>query len=266
MEKSLTVELILVVSIITAASLVRGALGFGEALVAMPLLALIVPTSAAAPLVALCGTLTAVVILSSDWRHVVLRPATLLTGFGLLAVPFGVFLLKWGDERLVKGLLAVVVLGFSGWSLWKPRPFQLHSDRLAPVFGLAAGLLGGAYNTAGPPLVIFGTLRRWSPQQFRATLQTYCLIAGLWVITWHGLTGLITDTVMHQFLVSIPLVILATLTGLRLTTRIPTHRFVRIVYCALIVVGVSLVVSCVSGGGAGTESRAAATSEGVIIP
>ena len=31
----------------------------------------------------------------------------------------------------------------------------------------------------GPPLVIYGALRRWSPQHFRATLQGYFLPASL---------------------------------------------------------------------------------------
>ena len=142
----------------------------------------------------------------------------------------------------------------------------LRNDRLAPAFGLAAGLLGGAYNTAGPPLVIFGTLRRWPPQQFRATLQTYCLVAGVWVITWHSLTGLITNVIIHRFFISIPLVVISTLIGLRVTTRIPAERFLRIVHCALIVVGLSLIVSSVTGGGPATDSQATTTAEGVVIP
>ena len=262
----MTVEFILITLVIVGASFIRGALGFGEALFAMPLLALMIPTSAAAPLIALCGTLTAIVILCYDWRHVVLRPATLLTVFGLLAVPFGVWLLKSGDERFVKGLLAMVVLGFSFWSLWNPRQFQLRNNRLAPAFGLAAGLLGGAYNTAGPPLVIFGTLRRWSPQQFRATLQTYCLIAGLWVIIWHSRTGLMTRAIVNHFLVCIPLIVVSTVVGLRVTSRIPTERFVRIVHGALIVVGISLIVACFHDGEPANERAAFDSAKGDESP
>ena len=31
----------------------------------------------------------------------------------------------------------------------------------------------------GPPLVVYGVLRRWQPAQFRATLQGYFLIASV---------------------------------------------------------------------------------------
>ena len=262
----MTTDSVMITSIIVGAGLVRGSLGFGDALFAMPLLAFFIPATTAAPLVAMTAMLIAAVILVRDWRHVVLRPATLLIVFGLLAVPFGVLLLKSGDDRFVKGLLATVVLLFSGWSLWRPGLFQLYNDRLAPVFGLAAGLLGGACNTAGPPLVIFGTLRRWSPQQFRATLQTYCLIASLWVIVMHCLTGLMTRAILNQFLVSGPLIVISTFIGLRITSRIPTERFIRIVHGVLIVVGLSLLVASLSPDASANDQRTDGVIESVSAP
>ncbi len=241
----MTTELLIIVAVVVSASFIRGALGFGDALFAMPLLALVLPTKAAAPLVALAAATTALVLLLRDWRHVVLRPATLLTGFGVLGVPFGAWMLRTGDDRLVKGLLACVVLGFSVWSLRRSGLVGLKNDRLAPVFGFAAGFLGGAYNTGGPPLVVFGTLRHWTPMQFRATLQTYSIVASGWVIAIHSLTGLVTRSTLTHFGIVAPLIVVASLAGRRLTNEIPADRFVRLVYAALIVVGLWLAASCV---------------------
>ncbi len=267
----MTIELLFIVAVIVGASFIRGALGFGDALFAMPLLALVLPTRAAAPLVALAAATTAVVLLVRDWRHIVLRPATLLTGFGVLGVPFGAWMLRTGDDRFVKGLLACVVLGFSAWSLRRSGRVRLRSDRLAPVFGFAAGLLGGAYNTGGPPLVVFGTLRHWTPLQFRATLQTYSIVASGWVIAIHSLTGLITRSTLTHFGIVAPMIIIAALAGRRLTNEIPADRFVRLVYAALIVIGLWLIVSCVfdfradestrGGGAMGGGVSAAPTGE-----
>lgn len=242
----MTPESLFVVTVLVTASFVRGALGFGEALVAMPLLALALPTKEAAPLVALASVLVAAVILLREWRHVVLRSATLLTFSGLLGVPVGVYLLRFGDDRIVKGLLAAVVLGFSLWCLWKPTRHVLNSDRLAPVFGGCAGVLGGAYNTAGPPLVIFGTLRGWSPPQFRATLQTYCILASIWVIAVQSFNGLVTQqTLLHFGMAAVP-VVGATLLGRFAASALSPERFVRFVYVALVAVGIGLLVSCLS--------------------
>jgi len=70
--------------------------------------------------------------------------------------------------------LGIIVAAFAIGSLWKrdaePR---LIDERFAWPFGFAAGVLGGAYGMNGPPLAMYGALRRWTPERFRATLQGY---------------------------------------------------------------------------------------------
>ena len=235
---------VLTMLIIVLAGFVRGAFGFGDALVAMPLLALIVPPTTAAPLVALAALLISAVILVREWRHIEFTSTTVLTVSGLVAIPFGVRFLQTGDDRIVKAILGSVVAGFAVWSLWRPDRFSLKTDLSAPLFGILAGLLGGAYNTSGPPLVIYGTLRRWTPQQFRASLQGYCLLGSVWTLTWHSANGLITQSIIHHFCIAAPFIVLATIIGQRLTRDIATARFIRWVFIALILVGTWLLLSC----------------------
>jgi uncharacterized membrane protein YfcA len=229
--------------VIFLASLCRSTLGFGEALLAMPLLAFVLPTKAAAPLVAMIGILTASLILSRHWRSIHPAAAWRLTLSGMLAIPLGVWWLSAGDDRVAKLLLGMLVVLFASWSLLRPGLWQLHGERWAPAFGFAAGLLSGAYNTGGPPLVIYGTLRRWQPATFRATLQSYCLIGGAWIVTMHGVAGLLTLDVLRRFLWCVPSVLLASLVGPRLTRRLPVERFVKIVHVVLLALGCYLLIS-----------------------
>src|SRR5215469_18588142 len=67
---------IYVLLVIFAATLIRSALGFGEALVAVPLLAIRLPISVAAPLAVLVSVAMAGIIVLQDWRQVQLRSAT----------------------------------------------------------------------------------------------------------------------------------------------------------------------------------------------
>jgi uncharacterized protein len=62
-----------VVAVIFVATLIRSTLGFGEALVAVPLLAMRVPIRVAAPLAVLVSVIVAGVIVVQDWRHVHVR-------------------------------------------------------------------------------------------------------------------------------------------------------------------------------------------------
>lgn len=240
-------ELILVGVIILLATLVRSTVGFGDALVAMPLLAFVVPLRIAAPLIALVSIFNAFVVLLKEWRQVSFRETGLLIITAMAGIPIGAEVLRSGDERLVKALLAVIVLAFSIWSLRKPGAFALKSDRTAPIFGVAAGILGGAYNTAGPPLVVFGTLRNWPVERFRANLQSYFVIASSVVLLMHVKNDLVTNHVLVLFGVSMPITVVAAVIGRRITSELPVQRFQRLVHFALVVIGVMLLVTSVFG-------------------
>jgi uncharacterized membrane protein YfcA len=119
---------------------------------------------------------------------------------------------------------------------------ELANDKFAWLFGFGAGVLGGAYGMNGPPLVIYGSLRRWSPQHFRATLQGYFLpasLAGLW---GYWIAGLVTPSVNRFYLLSLPCVILATFLGRAINRRIGAHRFLIYVHAGLIAVGAILLL------------------------
>lgn len=94
--------------------------------------------------------------------------------------------------------------------------------------------------------MIYGTLRRWSAEQFRATLQGYALPAGLVVLAAHGLTGLWVPTVFVYFLASLPAVLVAVLLGRALNRRFPAERFYRAVHIVLVVLGLALLGQCLA--------------------
>jgi hypothetical protein len=105
-----------------------------------------------------------------------------------------------------------------------------------------AGVLGGAYNTNGPPIIIYGVLTRWTPDQMRATLQGYFLPAGILILAGHGLAGLWTPEVLRFYAFTLPPVVLALLAGNRLSRKLPPGRFDKLVYGALVFMGVLLIV------------------------
>src|SRR5439155_9336663 len=129
--------------------LIRSAFGFGEALVAVPVLALLIPVEVAAPLAVLLSITVAGVVVVQDWHHVHVRSAGRLVLASLFGIPLGLLLLTAVAERAVKAILAGVIIAFSTYSLVSRRRLELTNDRLAWVFGFAAGVLGGAYGMNG---------------------------------------------------------------------------------------------------------------------
>ncbi len=239
-----------VIGVIFVATVIRSTLGFGEALVAVPLLALRMPVTVAAPLAVLVSILVAAVIVASDWRKVEFRAAGWLIASALCGVPLGVMLIAWGNDQIVKALLGIVIIGFSLYSLTMRRRLHLEKDHLSGLLGagFCSGILGGAYGMNGPPLVVYGALRRWSPQHFRATLQVYFLpvsVAGMW---GYAAIGLWTGEVTRYFLWSMPGAVAAILLGRLINDRLRDESFFRAVYVGLIVIGAVLAGQAFSGG------------------
>lgn len=234
-------RLIEVATVLFLATIVRSAFGFGEALVAVPLLALAIPVEVAAPVAVLVSITVALIIVVQDRRSIHVRSALWLVLPTLLGIPLGLMILRTVPEPVVKALLAVVIIGFSAWSLASRARFELKDDRLAGFFGFAAGILGGAYGMNGPPLAIYGSLRQWPPANFRATLQGYFLPASFAGMAGYWLAGLWTPVVNRFYLVSLPGVLIGIFLGRLVNRRMDARRFVLYVHAGLIAIGLLLL-------------------------
>jgi uncharacterized membrane protein YfcA len=161
----------------------------------------------------------------------------------LAGIPVGLLLLTQAPENMVKGILGVCLILFGLYSLIRPALPSLYQSGWAYGFGFIAGVLGGAYNTNGPPIVTYGTLRRWPPDRFRATLQGYFIPTGGLIALSHGLAGLWTKEVLVYYLLAFPFVLAAIFLGGKLNGYIPADRFERLLNLALIGLGIMLIVN-----------------------
>jgi uncharacterized membrane protein YfcA len=245
-----------VLLVVFFATLIRSTFGFGEALIAVPLLALIIPIEIAAPLAVLLSITVAAVVVAQDWRKIHMRSTGWLLAPTFVGIPLGVWLLASGHQRVVKTTLAIVIIAFSGYSLLSARlgtrlsgakPPQLERDSRPWLLGCGflAGLLGGAYGMNGPPLVFYGAMRRWSPQHFRATLQGYFLPASIAAMTGYWLAGLWVPAVTHYFLLSLTVAIPSIFLGRMLNHRLRGEAFLEIVHGGLVCIGISLLIQAV---------------------
>jgi uncharacterized membrane protein YfcA len=240
---------IYVLAVIFVATLIRSAIGFGEALFAVPLLALRLPLEIAAPVAVLVSIAIALVVVVQDWRKVHARSMGWLMFGTLFGIPLGLMLLTSSHQQLVKGLMALLIISFSMYSLVGERPPELRSDSVPWMLGcgFAAGVMGGAYGMNGPPLAIYGAMRRWTAQQFRATLQGYFLPASVLGMVGYWLRGLWIPAVTHYFLLSLPVMLPAVLLGKWLNHRLRGDAFLKYIYVALVAIGGVLLAQALRG-------------------
>jgi uncharacterized membrane protein YfcA len=231
----------LVVLAVFVGALTRATFGFGEAVVSMPLLALLpVSLHTSASLIGLAGLTVAAMSLTARTREVDRHAFVRLSIGTVFGVPFGIALLVLVPESVTSTALGIFLLLYGAYSL-QPSTVAV---RLGPSWaypaGLLAGALGSAYNFNGVPVVVFGTMRRWPPRLFRGTLQAHFLFSEALVVTGQALGGVWTPELPRLFALSLPAVGLATWTGHRLHASIPAPRFERYVYLLVLTLGLVL--------------------------
>lgn len=230
-----------VVGVIFVAAFFRSAMGFGDAVVAMPLLAMVIGLKTATPLVAFTGPTISLLILLKSWRAGDMKAAARLIVASLLGIPLGIYGLARLPEEPLKAVLGALILLYGLFGLAKPGVRMKNEKAWVPWFvGWTAGVLGGAYNTNGPPVVAYGMLRGWPPERFRATLQGYFLPTGLMILAGHGIAGMWTGEVLRLYLLSLPAIAIGVVLGGLVNQKLKPDVFVKLVYVFLAAMGAIL--------------------------
>ncbi len=238
----LDVTSLLLFTIVFLAALLQTTSGFGFALMAMPLVALVIGVKAAAPLVALVGLTLYAVNLARyrrgfDWR--VVLPLAVAAALG---VPLGVWALGNLDEDLIKRVLAVVLIAYALYGAWRPQTAPLRSSLWAWPAGFLAGVLGGAFNTPGPPVIVYGNLKQWPRNLFRSTLQALFLFSSSLVIVSHVAAGNLNTATITTYLLLLPALLLGVWAGAHVDRHISNEHFRVLVLALIFATGVLLLI------------------------
>lgn len=223
------------------AGLIQGLTGFGSALVAIPLLCLVIDIKTAVPLCMLNSliiTTTLVLQLKKDVDRRKIMPLCLSAIPGILV---GVTVLKMVDATTMRFLLGTFLTIYAIYSLAaQPKPRKLHPV-WSWVAGFSSGAIGAAFSAGGPPTIIYTALQNWNKDEIKATLTGFFMVNSYLIATVHGLTGMTTKQSLLLFLASAPFVLVGTLGGSRLYRFLPDKNYVTMIYTFLIIMGVMMI-------------------------
>ncbi len=215
--------------------------GFGLALISMALLPALIGIRAATALVALIAVVIEVVLLLRYRQALEFRAIWRVMLASAVGAPLGIALLRGLDEGVAMFALGVVLVGYALYALLGLRLPRLERPLWAYLAGLLGGVLGGAYNTSGPPVILYADCQGWPPPVFKSNLQGYFLFSSLVVVTGHALGGSFTPEVWRLFWLSLPPIAVGLVAGMSLDRWLSPAAFRRVVQALLIVMGVRLM-------------------------
>lgn len=230
----------LVSLILFVAVLISTLSGFGSSLIAMPLLTLIIGVQEAGPLVILIVILQSIAMTlryksAFHWKDIYL-----LCAGAIIGIPFGIIALSRLDEELILTTLGIVLVLYSLYSLFN-KSIRVIGRRWAILFGFFGGGLAGAYNTYGPPIIIYGNSRNWSPEALKSNVQFFGLMNSLLVILLHLYNRNYTSEVMSMFWYALPGVFIAAVLGFTFDKHINKDLFRKIILILLLLVGLKMI-------------------------
>lgn len=227
--------------VIFFAYLVRGIAGFGSALVAVPLLVLVLPLQTVVPVVVAVDYVAALTQSTRDRPAIRWRDIWPLFPFSLAGVVSALYLFRQIDTALLVKLLGLFIVGFALYSLSPvSAPVKRGRGWAAPA-GFMGGLIGALFGTGGPFYVIYLRLRQLDKRGFRATTAAIFVIdgglrlAGFWITGLLGLKGVLL------VLLALPLKFLGLRLGHRVHERLDEKSFMRFISLLLCLSGLMLL-------------------------
>jgi uncharacterized membrane protein YfcA len=233
-----------VVCCLIVAGLLKGTIGIGMPVVALPLLSLFVDVKSAAMLLSMPLFFSNLpqALEGGKTTRCLIRLAPVFLGM-IPGLFLGVRILLALDANLAKTVAGIALIGVGGITLLAPK-LQLPPRLVFPagaVFGFFGGILGGIAAMAGPLVFIFMLAKGLRGQAFTKEASLYLVVSsGLLAIL------LIASRQFNRFDVSISMaamlpVALGMHAGQRMRDRIAPETFRKLVLIAVIAAGAELL-------------------------
>ncbi len=234
-------EVLLLWLVVVLAAVLRAFTGFGFALAAMPVFALVMPPTEAVVLSASLTLAVNLLTVKSYWGVFPLRPLMpmlLLAGLGTWV---GANLLeRFSPAQFRFWIGAAVIAACALLAFYRPRHHR-HGPWLGGLTGMASGLLNGAFAIPGPPVIVYAMAAEPQPARSRALLMTFFLGAALMALAAYASAGFVTTRAPWLFLLAFPAMFLGDKLGFWLFDRYGGRLYRRVALLVLFAIGASIM-------------------------
>jgi len=234
-------DMLIICSIVVAASFLQGLTGFGFALIALPLLGFLIDIKTSVPLMtllALCISLTQSFQLRQDIRLKNVLPLIIAAIPGIF---LGAYVLKHVPSEILSLGIGILMVVFTTYQLLiKPAP--RNSGRIVTsIAGFTSGILGGSIGAGGPPVIVYSAIQSWTKNQAKATLAAYFTFSGIMVAGMHAYLGMTTSNVLKLLMYAFPALFIGNLLGAFVYTRLSDHGYRKFAFVLVFILGCMMI-------------------------
>ncbi|WP_109299346.1 sulfite exporter TauE/SafE family protein [Aquimarina sp. AU474] len=144
-------------------------LGFGGALVALPILLYTMSLSEAIAYLSIFYMLSSIYLMRKEWEYIDKGLLKKMTLSSLIGVGIGILILSFAKPLLLKKALGLFIILYVVYKLKSNKSFTLHGN-VQFILGLLGGFFSGLFSTGGPLYVVVVNASTPNVHTFRATM------------------------------------------------------------------------------------------------
>ncbi len=206
---------------ILGAAVVRGLTGFGFAILAVPLMGLVIAPTDAVLLAILLQTWIGPFGVKKALGHINLKLVAGIALFAMIGTPLGLLVLAQTPHDVARLLIAGIAVACFGTFLVKRNPTPNPAVSHVASTGLAAGFLNGFAAMPGPPVILYFVRPGVSPMAARGSMILVFFAAGIAGTTTAAVRGLLTPHLLLLSGAAFPLMLLGNHVGARFFGVVP---------------------------------------------
>lgn len=223
---------------------IKGITGFGNTLVMGSLFSFAVSNKLTTPIDLILGLPTNIYIVWRERKNISLKIVVPLSIMLLCGIIPGTFLLKLGNDWLLRLIFGIVVIGMALEMLTR-KSVKSEARKNNPVFltiiGVASGILAGLYGI-GALLVAYINRTTDNKNQFRGNICCVFLVDNIFRFFLYLFTGILNKEVFFLAIFLSPAVFLGMLIGIKVDSNMNENAVKKSIIVLLILSGAVLII------------------------
>lgn len=239
-------EILVLLLAVGIAAVIQNIVGFGFALLAVPLMVLAVDPHDAVIISTILGLGSSCFQAFNGRRDAQWNVITRLSLSAIAGIPIGLLVFSHVSERLLKGCLALGIF-LAVFLLARRTNLGASHVRMEIGAGVLSGALSSSLSTNGPPLVFALQGRGMPIAQFRATISSIFTISGFVTLGSFLVMRKVNADSVAGVLYSLPVLGVGILVGQKLKPRLNEANSRRVVLILLFAAGLSALIGAFAG-------------------